>query len=251
MEMVIIGSGNVATVLGRKAKAAGHNILQVVSRDASHARILADELGCASGTLQELDRRSFAYLIAVADNALNGIGSMLSLEKALVIHTAGSVSKHVLSRVSHNYGVIWPLQSLRKEMTAIPDMPLVIDANTPESMTLVRDLAESLSDVVRAMDDEERRKMHLAAVISGNFANHLFALVYRYCFVEGLDFKLLLPMLHETVERMRRNDPASMQTGPAARNDVETMNRHMEMLEGDEDLREVYDLFSSLIIRRG
>jgi predicted short-subunit dehydrogenase-like oxidoreductase (DUF2520 family) len=212
--------------------------------------MLADELGCAHGSLEETDLTALVYLVAISDSALYEIGNWLHLEKALVLHTAGSVSKHLLARVSHNYGVIWPLQSLRKESREIPDMPLVIDANTPECLTLVRDLAESLGGEVKVMDDEERTKMHLAAVMSGNFANHLFAMVNRYCFVEGLDFKLLLPMLHETVERMKENDPASMQTGPAARNDIETMNRHMEMLDGDEDLREVYDMFSSLIVSR-
>ncbi len=43
MDIVIIGSGNVATVLGRKFKAAGHNIVQVFSRNAAAATQLAYE----------------------------------------------------------------------------------------------------------------------------------------------------------------------------------------------------------------
>ena len=41
MDIVILGSGNVAAVLGRKFKAAGHRILQVISRNASAASQLA------------------------------------------------------------------------------------------------------------------------------------------------------------------------------------------------------------------
>ena len=98
------------------------------------------------------------------------------------------------------------------------------------------------------MDDVQRRKMHLAAVISGNFSNHLFTLVNQYCKTEKLDFSLLQPMLYETVARLSYSNPAEMQTGPAIRNDIETMNRHMEMLAHNEDLSEVYEMFSSLII---
>lgn len=249
MDMVFIGSGNVATVLGRKARSAGHSIRQVVSRDASHAKRLAGEFGCAHGTLKDLDTSALVCIIAVSDDALPELASSLQLDKALVLHTAGSVSKHVLDRVSRNYGVLWPLQSLRRENAGHPDFPLIIDANTPECLTLVRDLAETLSNEVAVMDDEQRRKLHLAAVISGNFSNHLFAMVKAYCDREGLDFRLLRPMLRETADRLSHTDPARMQTGPAARRDTETMNRHMEMLDDDMDLREVYELFSSLIVQ--
>jgi predicted dinucleotide-binding enzyme len=52
MDIVILGSGNVAAVLGRKFKAAGHNILQVISRNASAASSLAYEWDTESSTIQ-------------------------------------------------------------------------------------------------------------------------------------------------------------------------------------------------------
>ena len=250
MELVIIGSGNVATVLGRKALSAGHRILQVVSRDASRAGRLGAELGAASGSLEDLDTSALFYIMAVPDDALPELASSLHLGRAVVVHTAGSVSKHVLNRVSWNYGVLWPLQSMRRERTGIPGFPLIIDASTPESLTLIRDLAGTLSEEVRIMDDDQRRKMHLAAVISGNFSNRLFAMVKAYCGREGLDYSLLLPMLEETVARLGREDPSDMQTGPAIRNDMDTMARHMDMLQHDEDLLEIYRIFS-MLIRKG
>jgi glutamyl-tRNA reductase len=45
MKVVIIGSGNVASVLGRLIKNAGHDIVQVVSRTAENAEMLAAEFG--------------------------------------------------------------------------------------------------------------------------------------------------------------------------------------------------------------
>ncbi|MBL7748604.1 MAG: NAD(P)-binding domain-containing protein, partial [Chitinophagaceae bacterium] len=50
MNIVLIGSGNVATVLGRKFKAAGHTILQIYSRNASAASELAYEWDSESTT---------------------------------------------------------------------------------------------------------------------------------------------------------------------------------------------------------
>ncbi len=44
MKIVLIGSGNVATVLGRLFKKSGHVIQDVVSKNLDHAKTLADEL---------------------------------------------------------------------------------------------------------------------------------------------------------------------------------------------------------------
>ena len=248
MDIVIVGSGNVATVLGRKAFAAGHRIVQVVSRNPDHAKSLAAELNATHGEFASIDRSALIYIVAISDQALISFDRVLHLDKAVVVHTGGSVSKQVLNKVSLNYGVLWPLQSLRKEAINIPDFPLIVDANTAECMTILQDFAGSISSKVTVMDDVERRKMHLAAVIAGNFTNHLLSLVNQYCKAENIDMSLLQPILHETVSRLSYADPASMQTGPAIRNDIETMNQHMEMLAHNEELREVYDLFSSLII---
>ncbi|MEI9934278.1 MAG: NAD(P)-binding domain-containing protein [Ferruginibacter sp.] len=46
MKVVIIGSGNIATIFGRLIKKAGHEITEVFSRQAEHAQILANELQC-------------------------------------------------------------------------------------------------------------------------------------------------------------------------------------------------------------
>ena len=249
MDIVIIGSGNVATSLGKKALAAGHKIVQVVSRSSLHAKILADQLACEYGGLSEINRSALIYIIAISDSALINLKQILHLNKAIVVHTAGAVSIDVLQGVSLNYGVIWPLQSLRKEAQTVPDFPLLVDGNTPECITVLQDFSSSISTRVERMNDAQRMKMHLAAVISGNFSNHLYTLVDDYCTNENLDFSLLQPMLLETVSRLSYFRPASVQTGPAVRNDIETMNHHMEMLKQNDDLSEVYEMFSSLIIK--
>src|SRR5690242_21497823 len=53
------------------------------------------------------------------------------------------------------------------------------------------------SDLVVEAGDEQRMKLHLAAVIVNNFVNHLYAMAEMYCKKEGLDFYLLLPLRSE------------------------------------------------------
>jgi predicted short-subunit dehydrogenase-like oxidoreductase (DUF2520 family) len=249
MEIVIIGSGNVASVLGRKAQQAGHEIVQVVSREPQHAKQLGDLLGASFGSLKDIRRSGFLYLVAITDQALLTIGEWLQLGNSVVAHTAGSISRDLLKDVSINYGVFWPLQSLRKEIDHIPDFPLIVDGNTPETLTLLQDLASSMSDRVSSLDDNHRMKLHLAASFSGNLSNHLYKLTYDFCAKEHLDFSLLLPLLQETVLRIDNHDPGLFQTGPAIRKDQVTMDKHRALLAAHPDMRKIYELMSDAIMQ--
>ena len=241
MQIVIIGSGNVASVLGRLCKQNGHQVLQVISRNANHAKELADELNCAyAGYSGDMNSHAELYLVAVADTALFDLNQNFNLGNKLILHTAGSVSKDVLKNVSVNYGVLYPLQSLRKEMQYANDIPMLVDGNTEETITLIEDFAKTLSVNVTKANDEQRLKLHVAAVVVSNFANHLYALAEEFCKKEEVDFKLLAPLIKETAERITTISPAAAQTGPAARNDVFTLDKHLQLLANYPRLKYIY-----------
>lgn len=250
MEIVIIGSGNVASVLGRLCKQKGHEIVQVVSRNAAHAKLLADELSCAYADYNEkLNESAGLYIIAVADSALQELNSHISLGNKLILHTAGSVSKDVLKDISHNYGVLYPLQSLRKEMNYETDIPFLIDGNTTETTTLVEDFAGTLSSIVTKTTDDERLKLHVAAVMVSNFTNHLYALAESFCKKENVDFNLLNPLIKETAERIQKFSPAAVQTGPAVRNDIFTIEKHLRILSEHPQLKYIYIKLTDSIMK--
>lgn len=248
MKIVLVGSGNVATVLGRMIHAAGHTIRQVISRDAAHAKRLADEWGVAFGDIKATIYPSAdLYLIAINDQAIESVCQFIQTGSRPVVHTAGSVSREILSPVSSNYGVIYPLQSLRKEIAPGQPVPLLVDGNSTETITFLQDFALSISADVALAGDEERLKMHLAAVVVSNFANHLYALAEDYCKKQDLDFKLLVPLIWETAQRIAAESPAAMQTGPAIRKDNATIEKHLAMLESDPKFRDIYMLLSKSI----
>lgn len=247
MRITLIGSGNVATVLGRKIFLSGHIIHQVYSRNATNAKVLADELSAsATDDIVTIDKTADLYIVAVADDSLINIGERLHLGERLAVHTAGSVSMDVLKRVSQNYGVLYPFQSLRKE-THEPFIPVLVDGNNAWNKTKLSAFAQSFADLVNFADDEARRKLHLVAVITNNFTNHLFSLAEDYCRKEQVDFKMVLPLLEETVKRLSFNAAADLQTGPAARNDQSTIAKHREMLSRHAELLHLYDVFTRAI----
>lgn len=248
MRIVIMGTGNVATVLGRTITAAGHEVVQVYGRAAAHAKALAEKLQAGYTTrMEELDTGADLYLIAVADAAIATVAASLPVNDKLVVHTAGSVAAEVLKPVSTRYGVLYPLQSLRKEMRQLPVIPLLINANTVEDLSLLQALADSLSPEVQVAGDEQRLKLHIAAVMVSNFTNHLYTLAERYCVAEKTNFQLLHPLIKEVAERLQYSSPRDAQTGPAIRNDTSTIQKHLGLLEAHGELKDLYAWFTKSI----
>ncbi len=248
MKIVIIGTGNTATILGRKLKAARHHIIQVYGRNEKTANDLASQLNAvAINKLTRLNLGAEIYLLAVSDSAIAEIVKQLGLlHEGIIVHTAGSVSKNVLSSSTH-YGVFYPLQSLRRESADLPDMPIMIDASDEKTLEVLDNLARTISGNVVKADDEQRMKLHLAAVFVNNFVNHIYAMAQQYCDKEKIDFKLLLPIIKETAMRIETINPSKAQTGPAFRHDAATIQKHEELLKDYYSLKKFYTLFTESI----
>ena len=252
MEIVIIGTGNTAYILGRKLIAAGHEVVQVYGRNAKAASDLAYELNTESTNYWSVVNRSaHLYLLAVSDIALEEIVKELQLPSGTVVHTAASVSKDVLQGSAPHYGVFYPLQSLKKDLRHLPDTPIIIDASDGVTLELLTALGSSISETVVPAAETDRMKLHLAAVFCNNFVNHLYTLAEDFCRREGIEFRLLIPLIKETAQRLEELPPAEAQTGPAIRNDLATIKRHEELLLPYPELAKIYDLLTESIQKRG
>jgi predicted short-subunit dehydrogenase-like oxidoreductase (DUF2520 family) len=147
------------------------------------------------------------------------------------------------------YGVLYPMQSFSRQMVVpLDDVHFFIEARNADVLENVRELGELLSRHVVEADSEKRRQLHIAAVFSCNFANHMWTLADEVLTSAGLPFDAMKPLIHTTVEKLDRLAPASSQTGPAVRHDTQVIDSHLAMLEGDK--RDIYRLISASIMNR-
>lgn len=250
MNIVLLGSGNVATHLGRAFKMAGQSIVQVWSRDINHARELADTLAAEPiSDLSHLNRSADLYLIAVRDEAIREVASQLKVPDKLIVHTSGSTGLDALTGFSSRTGVFYPLQTFSKSNAVdFRQIPIAIEANTPEVTLLIRSIADRLSERIIELSSVQRKALHIAAVFACNFTNHLFALSKELLEKQNLEFNLLRPLIAETANRIQLNDPESVQTGPAIRGDQTTINAHLELLRDTPELMELYERLSQSIV---
>lgn len=251
MDITIIGTGNVATILGKIFLQKGHKILQVVGRNEEATRQLSSVLECPySLNLNETNQRSDLYIIAVSDKAVAQLTDKIIIPKeSVIVHTAGGVSIDVFKDNFAHYGVLYPLQSLRKENNHLPEIPFFIDGNDEIAKNKLYGFVKDVSDMVAFADDLQRMKLHVAAVFTSNFPNFLYTLASDFCNRQQIDFQNLIPLMKETVHRLRYFNPAEMQTGPAVRRDETTMKNHLQLLEDAVALRDVYCFLSGEITK--
>ncbi|MBZ4191765.1 Rossmann-like and DUF2520 domain-containing protein [Niabella beijingensis] len=250
MNIVIIGSGNVAAVLGRKLVRAGHQIVQIYGRNAAAASELAYEWNTESTNYTSLIiKTADVYLIAVADAAIAPVAADLRLKDKVVAHTAAAVPMEVLKNCTENYGVFYPLQSMRKQQENIPELTIYTEASNAAAKKILDQLAASITTgPVQTADLDKRARLHVAAVFANNFTNYLFDLAESFCKKEGIDFHELLPLVQNTVERLAGESPSQMQTGPAARKDGETIQRHRELLKEYPEHLSVYNFLTEALM---
>lgn len=241
MRITLIGTGNVATVLGRLFKAHQHQIVEVWGRSPDKTLALAQELGAMPGTLQQTPSAATdLYIIALTDTALQESVMYFNFGNTPVVHTAGSVSRDVLQTVSSQYGVLYPLQTLKKELQKLPDIPFLADASSEALFQMLTALTASTSSRLFRTDDQGRLKMHVAAVLVNNFTNHLYAMASDFCAEEKIPFDLLKPLILETATRVLHANPSDIQTGPAIRKDITTLDKHLRILNQHPKLRTMY-----------
>jgi predicted short-subunit dehydrogenase-like oxidoreductase (DUF2520 family) len=248
MDIILIGSGNVATVLGRKSIAAGHRIIQVYSRNGSHANILATRLGTSSTSyISSIGKKADLMIIALRDTDTVSFVKELGKVNIIVVHTAGALSINEVRDVSGSFGVLYPLQSLRKEIEIIPPLSILVDGNDQKTRDQLKKFASTIAETVAEANDENRLKYHLAATLVNNFTNYLFSLAATFCEKENISFPVLQPLMEETVMRLRKVSPLAVQTGPALRNDQSTLEKHRHLLIKYPSISEFYDLFTNEI----
>lgn len=249
MNIVCIGSGNVATHLAIGLKAMGADITQVWSRDQRNAELLAALTQARTvRNLTEVDQFADCYLIAVKDDAIADVAQHLMDVRGIVIHTSGATGIEVLKGAGSGYGVMYPLQTFsRTKALDLKTVPFCVEADTPETLERITALAQLLSTEVSPVTSNQRQILHLAAVFACNFSNHLYLLGSNILAEHQLNFNLLKPLIMETASKIQFADPKEVQTGPAVRNDEVTINRHLNLLEGYADLQKIYSLLTESI----
>ena len=243
IKVVILGAGNVAAHLYENlAKSKEIDAIQLYNRN---LKSLDNFIGNKTSNLSKLIEADI-YIIAVADDAISTLSNELPFKNKLVVHTSGSVSINDLNDKNRR-GVLYPLQSLskNKEINFL-NVPLCIEAENENDLILLERLTRSISNFTFRINSTERSSLHLAAVFVNNFTNHMYEIGNKICTENNVPFDILLPLIEETYKKIDDISPLEAQTGPAIRNDKQTIERHLSQLNNNTH-KEIYKLLTKSI----
>ena len=251
-KIVLIGAGNVATHLGVSLQQKGCKIVQVYSRTPESASLLAGLLNVPYATsLAEVVDDADIYIVALKDAVFQELlpAIVKGREKALFVHTAGSLPMSLWEGAVSNYGVLYPMQTFSKQRAVnFEEVSFFVEASGAEDLKTLKEIAGLLSPRVYEANSEQRKYLHLSAVFACNFSNAVYNMASELLEKHGLPFEAMLPLIDEAARKVHRMSPTEAQTGPARRGDENVMNAHKAML--DDELANIYETLSNYIMKR-
>jgi len=211
ISVVIIGSGNVATHLAATFLKVDTIVMtQINSRNLN--------------SIPPAD----VTIVAVSDNAISEVSSKIT--NSFVVHTSGSVALEALKNTGTK-GVFYPLQSFTKDKEVdFTRIPFCFEAENKDDLSKLETLVSILNGKIYHINSEQRKSIHVAAVFVNNFTNHMYTIADDICKQYNVPFEILTPLIEETSLKIKNLSPKEAQTGPAKRNDTETIQNHLNLL---------------------
>jgi predicted short-subunit dehydrogenase-like oxidoreductase (DUF2520 family) len=240
----LVGPGRAGTAVALALAARGLQPVAVAGRtpEATSTVVAARDLGVGAVATSAAGRGADLVVLAPPDAAIAAVAAEVapSVEPgALVIHLSGAATLVVLdalatARPDVERGSLHPLQSLPGG--ALGRDRLAGSWCAVDGPPRVERLALTLGlRPFRAGSTEgDRARYHAAACVASNHLVALLGQVERLAADAGVPFEAFLPLVRATLDNVDELGPARALTGPIARGDHDTVDRHLDALEDDE-----------------
>ena len=250
--ITIIGAGNVGSQLCEKLANCNFMIDGLVYNRNKPVEKLKKITNTFS--FQEIDKissHSDLYIIAVNDDQYQKVISTFPLKDKFIIHTSGSFESHKLEKITERWGCLYPLQTINKKKEIDWNgVNFFIEASKKNDLLKIKALCEKTGFRYHLADSKKREKLHIAAVLINNFTYHLLSSAKAFCEKNNIDYNYFQDLLFQSIKNVQDEDAFQLQTGPAKRKDLDLIKKQLELLENEESLKEIYDLFSQQIIQK-
>jgi predicted short-subunit dehydrogenase-like oxidoreductase (DUF2520 family) len=249
-KIAFAGAGKVASALSEVLHNNGHTITKIVSPGKEKGEKAAKLCGSEWSDKLDFSIDTDIIIVAVPDRLLGEVLASIRCGKnSIIAHTAGSFGLEVFPGSLLNAGVFYPLQTFTQgRQVSFPEIPLFIEASNKETESVLRSLGESIGCTVYVSDAEHRRLLHVAAVFVSNFTNYMLTAGKTITRKADFSFDMLKPLIIETVNKALEGGPAESQTGPAVRYDINTIEKHTELLSFNPELQKLYKEISGSIM---
>ena len=235
----IVGPGRAGRSLAFALATAGWPAPELIGRGETWGKTRGEPWGKTRGEPERLARAAHGVdflVLATPDAAIATVAAAIEPDPAtVVVHLAGCHGLDVLA--PH------PRRAALHPLVALPDPRIGADRLRGASFVVseagdpaVRAIPAALGGRVLTLAEDPivRARYHAAACIASNHLVALLGQVDRVAAEAGLPLDAYFELVRATVENVVALGPAAALTGPAARGDDETIDRHLDALPADE-----------------
>ncbi|HJX03957.1 MAG TPA: DUF2520 domain-containing protein [Dehalococcoidia bacterium] len=238
-----IGAGTTGTALASRLDQQGFMVRAVASHSLTSARRLAGRLeNCkVYNTPQEVSDNAHLVFITTPDDVIaTVVNSVKWHERQYIVHCSGTHSLDIID-AAKKYGAIsgafHPLQTfadIEQAFNNLPGSTFAIEAGEPLLATL-KEMAIALKCDCVLLQAGDKALYHTAAVFSCNYLVTLVKLATDLWSDFGVDqgtaIRAMLPLLRGTLQNIQNIGLPNCLTGPIARGDLGTIQKHISTLE--------------------
>ena len=183
-------------------------------------------------------------LLCVPDRAIAEVAAMTALGP-WIAHVSGATPLDALDPHARRFS-LHPLQSFSKDLgpEQLDGVWAAVTADSVEARSVGHRLAETLGLRAFDLDDDRRAAYHAGAAVASNYLVTLRAAAQSLLEVAGAPPEALDPLIRGVM------DSGFELTGPIARGDWETVERHLAVIRADRpELEELYLVLAAATAR--
>ena len=250
--ITVIGAGNVGSQLCKHLHFRGYKIDAIINSGSNVSVKFLDDISSVHvDQIGNIPAESDAYLIAVSDDQYEDVIAEFPYRDKLMIHTSGSFESEKFEKITKRWGCLYPLQTISKiKEVNWENVQFFTECAQEKDYLKMSTLCKKAGFIYQYANSEKRKQLHVAAVVSNNFTYHLLSLVKTHCLKNNIDYNHLRHLIELSIENITKENPFVLQTGPAVRKDSKLIEKQLDMLKNEHELKEIYDLFTRQIIQK-
>lgn len=246
LKLGFIGAGKVGTTMGIYLKEKGFDIWGYYSRSyqsAQNAAALTNSI--ASAELEDLVINSEILFITTNDDQISNICNRLVDEdliddEKIVIHMSGAASSRILEKLKSNNCYIYslhPLQAFADVEKGVKDLEHTVFSleGDEERVEAIENILKTTGNEYFKIEAEQKALYHATACVVSNYLVSLMDYGLSIFEAIGIDkdkgYRALSPLIQGSIENIHNLGTSRALTGPIARGDVNTIEKHIEAMK--------------------
>jgi predicted short-subunit dehydrogenase-like oxidoreductase (DUF2520 family) len=249
----VIGPGKVGATLARLLSKAGYAVQAVYARRNSEAEWLAAYVnGEAVPHPADVLRRCDLILLTVPDDAIEAVAVSLvgDWQGKAVVHTSGARDLDALDALVQRRAMTgslhpaFPFADVETALAGLRGAAFAVEAADARLRNWLVELVTAVGGQVIEIPAGQKALYHAALVMASNYTVVLYAVAERLLTGLGADKAAadaaLNVLMTATVENLKAQGIPDALTGPLTRADTGTLQAHLDALNGQPELANLY-----------